>query len=69
MRHCVVMINDKILDQFALKAFAYDKINVTEKYRIYLGWLENIVGKGEILVTSIFFCSRKVFKRLPSLGP
>ena len=30
-----------------LKAFADDKINVTEKQKFFSGWLENIVGKGE----------------------
>ena len=29
-----------------LKAFADDKINVSEKLKFVLGWVENIVGKG-----------------------
>ena len=39
--------NDKILDLSKLKAFADNKINVTQKGKFALGWLENIVGKGE----------------------
>ena len=40
-------INGKILDWFKLKAFADDKINVTEKLKFVLERQENIVGKGE----------------------
>ena len=36
-----------ILEWFKLKAFADDKINVTEKLKFVLGRVENIVGKGE----------------------
>ena len=36
-----------ILDWSKLKAFAHDKINVTEKMKFSLGRVENIVGKGE----------------------
>ena len=39
--------NDKILDWSKLKAFADDKINLTEKLKFVLGTAENIVGKGE----------------------
>ena len=39
--------NDKILDWSKMKAFADDKINVTEKLRFVLEKVENIVGKGE----------------------
>ena len=38
--------NDKILDYSKLKAFADNKINVTQKLKYKLGRLENIVGKG-----------------------
>ena len=38
---------DKILDWSKLKAFADEKISMTEKVKIVLGWVENIVGKGE----------------------
>ena len=39
--------NDKILDWSELKALADDKINVTQKLTVSLGWVENIVGKEE----------------------
>ena len=39
--------NHKILDLSKLKAFAGDKINGTQKVKIKLGRVENIVGKVE----------------------
>ena len=56
--------NNKILDWSKLKAFADDNINMTQKLKYVLERLENIVGKGENAVTSIFFFSHNVFKRL-----
>ena len=38
---------DKMLGWSKLKAFADDKIKVTEKFKFVLGRVENIVGKGE----------------------
>ena len=38
---------DKILDWSKLKAFADDKIKVTENLKFVLWRVENIVGKGE----------------------
>ena len=40
------LLNDKILDWSKLKAFAENKINVTEIFKFDLGIVEN-VGKGE----------------------
>ena len=40
-------LDDKILDKSKLKGFADDKINATQKLKLVLGRLENIVGKGE----------------------
>ena len=37
----------KILDSTKLKAFADDKINVTQKLKFAVGRVENIVGKEE----------------------
>ena len=37
----------KILDWFKFKAFADDKINVTQKLKFVLERVENVVGKGE----------------------
>ena len=39
--------NDTFLDWYKLKAFAGNKINVTEKLKFVLRREENIVGKGE----------------------
>ena len=39
--------NDNFLDWSKLKVFANDKINVTEKLKLVLGRVENLVGKGE----------------------
>ena len=39
--------NDKILAWFKLKAFVENNIYVTEKLKFALGWVENIMGKGE----------------------
>ena len=39
--------NEKNLNCSKLKAFADDKINMTEKLKFVLGRVENIVGKGE----------------------
>ena len=36
-----------ILDWSRLKAFADDKINVTEQLKCVLGRVENIMGRGE----------------------
>ena len=41
------LANDKLLDWSNLKAFADNKIKVTEKMKFVLEMIENIVGKGE----------------------
>ena len=38
---------DKFLDLSKLKAFADDKINVNQKQKFFLGWVENIAGKED----------------------
>ena len=60
--------NDRFLNLSKLKAFADDKVNLAEKLKLVLGGVENIVGKEEMLVTSIFTFSHSVFKRLPFQG-
>ena len=50
--------NDRILDRSKLKAFADDKINLTEKLKLVFRRVEN-------MVTSIFSFSHSVFKSLP----
>ena len=39
--------NDKFLDWSKFKAFDDNKINATLQQMFFLGWVENIVGKGE----------------------
>ena len=39
--------NHNFVDWSNMKAFADDKINVTEKLKLIFGTAENIVGKGE----------------------
>ena len=56
----------KILDQTKLKAFADDKLNITNMIISVFDRVENIVGKGEIACTSNFSFSHNVFKRLLS---
>ena len=55
---------DKILDWSKLKAFADDEIKVLEMMIFVLDRVENILGKGKMLVTSIFSFSRNVFRAL-----
>ena len=62
---CIFFLpNDKILDWFKLEAFADNKIYVTEKLKLVFRMVENIVGKRENAVTSIFSFSHFFFKRL-----
>ena len=56
--------NGKILDWSKFKAFADDKINVSEMMISFSDRVENIVGKGENAVTSIFSFPHKVFNGL-----
>ena len=56
--------NDKVLDQYKLKAFADDKIDVAEMMISLLDRVEDTVGKGEMMVTSIFSFSHGVFQSL-----
>ena len=66
--------NNKILDCSNLKAFADDKMKVLKMITFVFDWtflfdrIENIVGKGEMLVTSIFSFSVNVFKRVVTQG-
>ena len=48
------------------EAFADDKITVAQGMISFFDWPENIDGKGEMLVTSIFSFSRFVLQRVSS---
>ena len=54
----------QILDPSKLKEFADDNFKFVENDRKYSKRVENTVGKGELLVTSNFSFSHRVFKRL-----
>ena len=54
--------NDKILALSKLEAFADSISNVAQMVQSFLISVENIVGKGEMLITSISFFSHNVFK-------
>ena len=55
--------DDKILPLSKLKAIPDDLLNVIQNIKFGFYGVENIVGRGEMLVTSIFSFSRHVFKR------
>ena len=54
----------QISDASKLKKFGDDNFKFDENGRKFLKWVENIVGKGEILVMSNFSFSHSVFNRL-----
>ena len=56
------------LDRTKFKGFADDKVSVGQFVISVFYRIENIVRKGEMLVTSIFSFSHNVFKRLLSKG-
>ena len=60
----LILQHEKILDWSKLKAFADDVINVAEIMISFSDRVENIVGKGENVVSSIFSFSNIVFKCL-----
>ena len=59
--------NDKILDWSKFKAFADDKINLAEKLKLVLEWMENSVGKGENAGYQHFLLFPQCFQK-PSLS-
>ena len=62
------MPNDKILDWSKFKAIADDKIKVTEKLKIFLACVENIVGKGENACYQHFLVFPQCFPKASSAG-
>ena len=49
-----------------MKAFAYDKINVTKDLKFALGREENMVGKGENAVYQHFLLLPQCFQKASS---
>ena len=60
--------DNKILDPTKLKAFADNKINVTQKLNFYLGRVENIAGKGENAGYQHFLLFPQCFQKLSFSG-
>ena len=58
------LLNGDFLDTSKLKAFANNKINVTEKLKFVLGRIENIVGKGVNATHQHYLLSLNVLKKL-----
>ena len=59
---------DKILDWSKFKAFAENKIYVTENLKIILGRVQNIVGKGENSGYQHFLLFQQCFPKGSSTG-
>ena len=64
----ITLPNDKILDQSKLKAFADDKIYVTQKLKFVIEWVKTVWEKEKMPVTSIFFFSHIFFKSFSFQG-
>ena len=58
--------NVKILDLSKSKAFAEDKINVTQKWKFVMGRVKTIVGKGENAGNQHFLLFPQCFQKLSS---
>ena len=58
--------NNKILDLSKSRAFADKKLDMTQLMEFFFDRVENIVGKDEMLFTSILSFFHHVFKRLLS---
>ena len=56
--------NDKFLDWSKLKAFADDKIYMTQKLKFDLGRVENLVGKGENAGNQHFLLFPQCFQKV-----
>ena len=56
------------MDWSKLKVFADDKLNATEKLKFVLGWVENIVGKGENTGFLDFLLFPQSFQKASFLG-
>ena len=60
--------NNKILNLSKLKAFADNKINVTEKLKLLLEMVENIMKKGENAGYQHFLLFPQCFQKDPYTG-
>ena len=60
--------NDNVVDWSKLKPVADDKLGVAHMVTCGLERIEDIMGKGEMLLDSIFFFSHNVFQGLIRQG-
>ena len=60
---CSSLPNDKFLDWSKFKAFADEKINVTEHWKFDVERVENIVGKGENAGNQHFLLFQQCFSK------
>ena len=60
--------NDKFQILSKFKAIADDKKNVNQKQKIFLGWVENIVGKEENAGYQHFLFFPQYFQKASSSG-
>ena len=58
------LLNNTFLHLSKMKAFAEDKINMTQKLKFFLGKIENIVGNGENAGYQHFLLFPQCFQRL-----
>ena len=56
------------MDWSKLKRFADNKLNATEKLKFILGWVENIMGKGENAGFQHFVLFPQCFQKASFLG-
>ena len=63
-----LLLKDKILGWSKFRAFADDKINVTEKLKFVLEMVENTVGKGENAGYQRFLLFTQYFQKLSFTG-
>ena len=60
--------DNTISDESKLKEFADDNLNTNKRLKFTLKRVENIVGKGEMLVTSHFLLFPQCFQKASSVG-
>ena len=56
------LLIDKLFDWTKVKAFADDKRNATDKLKCVLGWVQNIVGKGQNVGFQHFLLFQQCFQ-------
>ena len=71
VKYCTLkpLLNDKILNWSKLKAFADDKIKLTETLKFVLGRVKNILGKGDNAGCQCFLLFPQWFQKASYTGP